>query len=134
MRLNLHQKAVRETDWSKVKYLSPATSTFILKVSRAHYNIAWAALSMMSTVPVKNGNNCVFRVVRVSGTMRLVERELIRRTREIMLKVQREMAEKGDATLDGIFGTAESAERDVLMVDNDDREQEDEDSDEDSDD
>ncbi|KUJ16354.1 uncharacterized protein LY89DRAFT_545147, partial [Mollisia scopiformis] len=38
-----------------VKYLSPATSTFILRVSRAHYQVAWAALSMMTSVPVKGG-------------------------------------------------------------------------------
>ncbi|RDW69513.1 hypothetical protein BP6252_08533 [Coleophoma cylindrospora] len=45
-----------------VKYISPATSTFILRVSRSHYQIVWAALSLMNSIPVKNGKNCVFRV------------------------------------------------------------------------
>ncbi|PMD62836.1 uncharacterized protein K444DRAFT_511400, partial [Hyaloscypha bicolor E] len=71
-----------------VKYLSPATSTFILRVSRAYYKLAWAALSLMTSVPVKDGKNCVFRVVRVSGTIRKAEEEAIRRARELILKAR----------------------------------------------
>ncbi|KAF8858286.1 hypothetical protein BDZ45DRAFT_743532 [Acephala macrosclerotiorum] len=46
-----------------VKYLSPATSTFILRVSRAHYKVAWAALSMMNSVPKgrRGGNSASTR-------------------------------------------------------------------------
>ena len=62
-----------------VKYLSLATSTFIIKVSRDHYRIAWAALSFMSRVPVDNGKRCVFRVIRVSGTIRKAQEEAVRR-------------------------------------------------------
>lgn len=119
-----------------VKYLSPATSTFILRVSRQHYRIAWAALSLMTSVPVKDGKNCVFRVVRVSGTIRKAEEEAIRRARELILKARREMGEKGDSTLDGIFGGAEenteaetTKEKDVLMVDRSDSGEDEEDSD-----
>ncbi|KAI1807220.1 Rpp14/Pop5 family-domain-containing protein [Daldinia bambusicola] len=46
-----------------VKYFSPATSTFILRISRSSYRLIWAALTFMNTVPVKNGKPCVFRVV-----------------------------------------------------------------------
>ncbi|KAH8792887.1 Rpp14/Pop5 family-domain-containing protein [Hyaloscypha finlandica] len=114
-----------------VKYLSPATSTFILRVSRAHYRLAWAALSLMTSVPVKDGKNCVFRVVRVSGTIRKAEEEAIRRARELILKARREIGEKSDSTLDDIFGGAgaeTTREKGVLVVDRSDSEEE-EDSD-----
>jgi ribonuclease P/MRP protein subunit POP5 len=91
-----------------VKYLSPATSTFILRVSRAHYRIAWAALTLMTSIPVNDGKNCVFRVVRISGTIRKAEEEAIRRARELILKARREIGEKTDATLSGIFGGVEA--------------------------
>jgi len=114
-----------------VKYISAATSTFILRVSRGHYQIAWASLSMMNSVPVKDGRKCVFRVVRVSGTMKLAEKEVIRRAREMILKAQRKMDEHGDAALDAMFGNTEigvTNDRDTLMVDRSDSE-EDEDTD-----
>ena len=121
-----------------VKYLSPATSTFILRVSRAHYRIPWAALSLMTKVPVKDGKNCVFKVLRVSGTIRKAEEECIQRARELILKARRETGEKGDATLDDIFGAPDAnAEavstkiRDVLMVDRSDSEEDEEETDDD---
>ncbi|KAI0394383.1 ribonuclease P/MRP protein subunit [Xylariaceae sp. FL0594] len=58
-----------------VKYLSQATSTFILRIARASYRFVWAALTFMNSVPARNGRPCVFRVVHVSGTMRKVEEE-----------------------------------------------------------
>ncbi|KAF7947800.1 hypothetical protein EAE96_008879 [Botrytis aclada] len=103
-----------------VKYLSSATSTFILRVSRAHYRIVWATLSLMNSLPIKNGRNCVFRVVRVSGTIRKAEEEAIRRAREMILKARRDLGEQSESTLEKMFGTkgamAESA-KDVMMVD-----------------
>jgi ribonuclease P/MRP protein subunit POP5 len=119
-----------------VKYLSPATSTFILRVSRDHYRIAWAALSLMTSVPVKDGKNCVFRVVRVSGTIKKAEEEAICRAREMILKAMREAGDKGDSTLDDMFGNhkgkamAETTkDNDVSMVDRSDSEDEEEVSD-----
>jgi ribonuclease P/MRP protein subunit POP5 len=91
-----------------VKYLSPATSTFIIRVSRAHYRIAWAALSFMNTIPTRTGRSCIFRVVRVSGTIRKAEEEAIRRAREIMLRARREMGEQSAATLENILGKTEN--------------------------
>ncbi|POS88295.1 hypothetical protein EPUL_000087 [Erysiphe pulchra] len=64
-------------DSLSVKYLSTATSTFILRVARAHLRIIWAALTLMTAVPVKDGKKCIFRVVRVSGTIRKSEEEVI---------------------------------------------------------
>lgn len=89
---------------SNVKYWSPATSTFILRVSREHYRIAWAALSLINRVPVKGGKNCVFRVVRVSGTIKKSQEEVIRRARDIILKTRREMDEQSGSKLESIFG------------------------------
>ncbi|KAK6583910.1 hypothetical protein PZA11_003640 [Diplocarpon coronariae] len=108
-----------------VKYLSPATSTFILRVARSQYRIVWAALSLMTCVPVNNGRNCVFRVVRVSGTIRKAEEEAIRRARELILRAQRDSEDKGESTLDGIFGPTQTdgdTPRDIIMVDRSDSE------------
>ena len=71
-----------------VKYLSPATSTFILRVSRSHYRLAWAALSFMTLLPSPVSRPCVMRVVRVSGTIKKAEEEAIRRARESMFRVR----------------------------------------------
>ena len=90
-----------------VKYLSLATSTFIIRVSRAHYRIAWAALSFMNMVPVKNGRSCIFQVVRVSGTIRKAEEAAIRGAREIILRARRELGEQSDEKLDSMFGEPE---------------------------
>ncbi|KAK2624417.1 hypothetical protein QTJ16_006367 [Diplocarpon rosae] len=103
-----------------VKYLSPATSTFILRVARSQYRIVWAALSLMTCLPVNSGKNCVFRVVRVSGTIRKAEEEAIRRARELILSAQRDAEDKGESTLDGIFGgtqTDADISKDINMVD-----------------
>jgi ribonuclease P/MRP protein subunit POP5 len=82
----------------------------------------------MNRVPVRDGKNCVFRVVRVSGTIRKAQEELVRRAREMMLKAQRELDGQGDATLESIFGKGEGTTdttKDVEMADNSDTEEED---------
>lgn len=114
-----------------VKYWSPATSTFILRTPREHYQVAWAALSLMNRVPVTGGKNCVFRVVRVSGTIRKSQEEAIRRAREMIMKARREMGEQSDSTLETIFGKAgskgkEDSTNDMLLVDRSDTEDEEE--------
>ncbi|EQK98498.1 hypothetical protein G6O67_000087 [Ophiocordyceps sinensis] len=73
-----------------VKYLSLATSTFILRCARAHFQMLWAALVVMNCVPVKDGRPCIFRVVRVSGTMRKAEEEAIRQARGLILAAKQE--------------------------------------------
>lgn len=116
-----------------VKYLSPATSTFIIRVSRDHYRIAWAALSFMDKVPLpnKNGKNCIFRVVRVSGTIRKAEEEAIRRAREIILRAKRSMGDQSGAALEAILGKSDSkavvTDNEVLMLDASDDDMDDED-------
>ncbi|RBR10995.1 uncharacterized protein FIESC28_09269 [Fusarium coffeatum] len=73
-----------------VKYLSLATSTFILRCSRAHYQMLWSTLTFMDHVPVNNGRPCIFRVVRVSGTMRKTEEEAIRQAKRLILAAKEE--------------------------------------------
>lgn len=78
----------------------------------------------MTSVPVKDGKNCVFRVVRVSGTIKKAEEEAIRRARELILKARQEVGEDGNSTLDNMFGGDKNATKDgdVLMVDRSDSE------------
>ena len=86
----------------------------------------------MTQIPVKDGRNCVFRVVRVSGTIRKAEEEAIRRARELILKTRQQLGEKRESILDDIFGSAEAGttkEEDVLIVDRSDSEEEKDDSD-----
>lgn len=104
-----------------VKYLSPATSTAIIRCPRASFRLVWSALTYMSHVPAvtepgtagagqrrPNGGRerpCVFRVLRVSGTMRKAEEEAIRRARREIVRV-RGMEEKG--VLGDLISGAES--------------------------
>lgn len=90
-----------------IKYFSNATSTAIVRCPRAHYRLAWAALTFVTELPPQNkrgpsGENCVFRVVRVSGTIKKVEEEAVRRARRMIAAVQ---GKDGDArTLEAVFG------------------------------
>ncbi|KUI54817.1 hypothetical protein VP1G_02187 [Cytospora mali] len=105
----------------RVKYLSNATSTCILQCSREHYRLVWAALTMMNCVPTKfgSGDPCIFRVVRVSGTIKKVEEEAIRRAKQLILAAKDEMAGKESDALNSLFG-AKNSVNEVTMVDVDD--------------
>lgn len=83
-----------------VKYLSLATSTFIIRCPRAHYQMLWAALTFMDHVPTKDGRGrrCIFRVVRVSGTIRKAEEEAIRQARRIILAAREEEKDLGGSS------------------------------------
>jgi ribonuclease P/MRP protein subunit POP5 len=52
----------------------------------------WAALTFMDHVPIAHGRGrpCIFRVVRVSGTMRKAEEEAIRRAKRLIIAAQEE--------------------------------------------
>jgi ribonuclease P/MRP protein subunit POP5 len=67
----------------KIMYLSPATSTVIIRCARAHVRIVWAALTYINVMPGVNrgakGTECVIQVIRVSGTVKKSEEELVRR-------------------------------------------------------
>ena len=72
-----------------VKYFSPATSTAIVRVSRAYYRLVWAALSFVTKIPNPVNQPCVVQVVRVSGTIKKSEEEAIRRARSIILHARK---------------------------------------------
>ncbi|KKY25876.1 putative rpp14 pop5 family protein [Diplodia seriata] len=81
----------------QVKYFSPATSTAIIRVSRDHYRLVWAALSFITRLPHPINQDCVVQVVRVSGTIRKAEEEAIRRAKQAILHARRAA---GDASAD----------------------------------
>lgn len=72
-----------------VKYCSPATSTAIIRVARAHYRMVWAALSFATKIPKPVDQTCAIQVVRISGTIKKSEEEAIRRGRLTILNAQR---------------------------------------------
>lgn len=76
---------------------------------------------MMDHVPTKygSGDPCIFRVVRVSGTIKKVEEEAIRRAKQLILAAKDEMAGKESDALNSLFGTKSSV-NEVTMVDVDD--------------
>ena len=75
----------------------------------------------MDRIPTKNGRPCVFRVVRVSGTMRKVEEEAIRQARLLMLEAKEggaipsAQAKKTDA-LSSMFGTAATSTKSIQNI------------------
>lgn len=75
----------------------------------------------MDRVPTKTGPGkpCVFRVVRVSGTIKKVEEEAIRRARLLILAAKDEATGKGSDTLSSLFG-AKGSINDTTMIDVDD--------------
>ncbi|GFP53670.1 hypothetical protein ACSS6W_001243 [Trichoderma asperelloides] len=98
-----------------VKYLSLATSTFILRCNRAHYQLLWSALTFMDRVPVKDGRPCIFRVVRVSGTIRKIEEVAVERARKLILAAKAEASAHPQSSLStNILGMKEDAMLDVM--------------------
>ena len=91
--------------WWTVKYLSTATSTAIVRCSRAHFRIVWSALAFMTQLPRTSKQDspqpCVMQVVRVSGTIKKAEEEAIRRARAAMLRAKRE---NKDESTDNVIG------------------------------
>ncbi|CAF9928256.1 MAG: hypothetical protein HETSPECPRED_006787 [Heterodermia speciosa] len=83
-----------------IKYLSPATSTAIIRCSRDNYRLVWAALTYMTQLPKSSrfaqARSCVMQVVRVSGTIKKSEEEAIRRAKNAILKAKKDAA--GSAT------------------------------------
>lgn len=72
----------------------------------------------MKHVPTKQGPGlpCIFRVVRVSGTIKKVEEEAIRRAKQLILAAKDEMAGKQNDALNKLFGADDTA-ADVAMID-----------------
>jgi ribonuclease P/MRP protein subunit POP5 len=92
-----------------VKYFSNATSTAIIRCPRAHYRLAWAALTFVMELPGMrkgaSGERCMLRVVRVSGTIKKVEEEVVRRARRMISSVQG--GDESAGTLQTVFGVGD---------------------------
>lgn len=54
----------------------------------------WSTLTFMDHVPVKDGRPCMFRVVRVSGTIRKAEEEAIRQAKRLILAAKEDTDSK----------------------------------------
>ncbi|GAA5987302.1 hypothetical protein JCM11641_002676 [Rhodosporidiobolus odoratus] len=70
-----------------IKYLSPSTSTLIIRVSREHYRTLWAALTLLRKI---GGQEVIARVVHISGTIRKTQHAAIAHDRsQILLAARR---------------------------------------------
>jgi ribonuclease P/MRP protein subunit POP5 len=68
-----------------LRYFSAATSTGIVRVSRDHYRMVWAALTFIRELA---GRECVITVRRVSGTVKKAEQEILRRDKNALRSVK----------------------------------------------
>lgn len=69
-----------------VKYFNPTTSKGIIRVSRPHFRLVWAALSYIDKI---EGRDCIITVSRVSGTIKKVEQRAIAKNRESLNSLER---------------------------------------------
>ena len=107
-----------------VNYWSPATSTAIIRCPREHYQMVWAALTFITRLPRPVDAPVVVKVVRVSGTIKKAEEEVIRRAKMIIRRAKTSDGQAKDDVLQGVFKAVEKrreAEDSVLArVDQDD--------------
>jgi ribonuclease P/MRP protein subunit POP5 len=91
-----------------VNYWSPSTSTAIIRCPRDHYEMVWAALTYITHLPKPLHLPVVMRVVRVSGTIRKAEEEVIRRSQQI---IKRAKTWEGQGNLPMLRSVEKAAER-----------------------
>jgi ribonuclease P/MRP protein subunit POP5 len=101
-----------------VNYYSPATSTAIIRCPHAHYQMVWAALTYMTKLPRPIDTPVVVKVVRVSGTIKKAEMEVIKRAKDIILRAKIEQRGGAGARM-GMVGhivkTVEKRKEEVLV-------------------
>lgn len=88
-----------------VKYLSNPTSTAVICVSRDHYRLVWAALSLMNRLPKPINQECVIRVIKVSGTIRKALEWLVMNSKEHIATLNTKAQNGNSGTL--LTGTIE---------------------------
>lgn len=97
----------------KIVYFSPATSTCILRCPRAQFRLVWASLTFLDSLPGERYGDprtpCVVQVVRVSGTIRKSEEELLRRARRDVVRAKLEGVGEDSALLENLVGGAGAA-------------------------
>ncbi|KAF1919794.1 Rpp14/Pop5 family-domain-containing protein [Ampelomyces quisqualis] len=72
----------------KVNYWSPSTSTAIIRCPRDHFEMVWAALTYITRLPKPSDVPVVVRVIRVSGTIRKAEEDVLRRSHVIIKRAK----------------------------------------------
>ncbi|TPX57985.1 hypothetical protein PhCBS80983_g03469 [Powellomyces hirtus] len=93
-----------------VKYFSPYTSTGIIRCSRDHYQMVWAALTFVTTL---RGRNVLFRVVHVGGTIKSAQQE----TMKLDKKLLNELETTGVITASQTDLLLEKARKEIEAVD-----------------
>jgi ribonuclease P/MRP protein subunit POP5 len=91
-----------------VNYFSPSTSTAIIRCPRDHYEMVWAALTYITHLPKPLDIPVVVRVIRVSGTIRKAEEEVIKRSQQI---IKRARAWEGSSELPMLQSVEKAADR-----------------------
>ncbi|EGN99395.1 hypothetical protein SERLA73DRAFT_182356 [Serpula lacrymans var. lacrymans S7.3] len=66
-----------------VKYYSPTTNTCIIRVARDHHRIAWAAVTLLSSI---GGAKIVPNVVKLSGTVKQAQLAAIMHNRTVVAR------------------------------------------------
>ncbi|KAF5342548.1 hypothetical protein D9611_001224 [Ephemerocybe angulata] len=66
-----------------IKYFSPTTSVAIIRVSREHHKIAWAALTLLSSI---DGVRYIPHVVHLSGTIKHAQLAAIEHNRVVIAR------------------------------------------------
>jgi ribonuclease P/MRP protein subunit POP5 len=109
-----------------VNYHSTATSTSIVRCPQAHYEMVWAALTFMTHLPRPSNTPVVVKVVRVTGTIRKAEEEIIKRAKEIILRAKLSDGGAGDVGFikDIMNAVEKRREAEVLVEEEDDGEDE----------
>ncbi|TBU27785.1 hypothetical protein BD309DRAFT_953056 [Dichomitus squalens] len=78
-----------DTGWGAVgssltiKYFSPRTHLCIIRVARDPHKIAWASVTLMTTI---DGRKYIPHVVHVSGTIKQAQLAAIRHNREVVAR------------------------------------------------
>ncbi|KAN0092565.1 hypothetical protein V8E55_003349 [Tylopilus felleus] len=66
-----------------VKYFSPTTHLCIIRVARDQHNLAWGAVTLLTSI---NGTRIIPHVVQVSGTIRHVQLGAIKHNRQVVAR------------------------------------------------
>lgn len=92
--------------------------------------MVWAALTFTTKLPRPLDTPVVFRVVRVSGTIRKAEEEVIRRAKGIIKKARDVDKGRTDAIVEGVVRAVEKrGEPEAVLAQVDDGEESESDSD-----
>ncbi|KAH8728717.1 Rpp14/Pop5 family-domain-containing protein [Phaeosphaeriaceae sp. PMI808] len=92
----------------KVNYWSPSTSTAIIRCPRDHYEMVWSALTYITHLPRPTNLPVVIRIIRISGTIKKAEEEVIRRSQLI---IKRAKAWEGNGDLPMLQSVERAADK-----------------------